>query len=98
MKKPIQARKSIPGFSVWFDRWKGRGWCWREKASSKRVLDPETDVRYGEGYSGEREACEAICAEIRRRDALRPPPAAEVVELSPCLDSNSSSSLPRAAN
>jgi len=66
-RPPIQARKGVPGFSVWYDRWNGRKWCWREKASSRHVLDAETDVREGTGYPSERAAYEAVCAELKRR-------------------------------
>jgi len=51
------------GFSVWYDRHKGRRWCWRER---KPKGNPD-DVTSGEHLGSRATAIEAVRAELRRR-------------------------------
>lgn len=51
------------GFSVWYDRHRGRGWCWRERKAS----EAEDDVTSGEHFDGKTAACQAVREELRAR-------------------------------
>lgn len=55
-------------FTVWYDRWKGRGWMWRERKNSPHRVDPETDVMEADGYDSRVHAQAGIRAELRERE------------------------------
>lgn len=51
------------GFSVWYDRHRGRGWCWRER---KPKGNPD-DLTSGDGLPSRATAIEVVRGELRRR-------------------------------
>lgn len=53
-------------FKVWWDRWNGNRWCWRECANSPFHSTSE-DVTGGQGYGSNRAARGAIRSELDRR-------------------------------
>jgi hypothetical protein len=53
------------GFSVWYDRHHGKGWCWRER----HPKGPDDDVTEGSGFASKSKACDGARAELRRRGA-----------------------------
>lgn len=57
---------SFPGFTIWWDRWNGDGWCWRERPDSPFRCG-EDDVRDGRGYRSKMAARGAIRGELMRR-------------------------------
>lgn len=59
-----------PGFALWWDRWNGDSWCWRELPDSP-FHAAEDDVTEGRGYRSKMAARAAIRAEIMRRQAHR---------------------------
>jgi hypothetical protein len=59
------------GFSVWFDRHHGHGWCWREK----RPRGVDTDETEGKNCGSKREAIRQCHAELKRRSRSDAPPS-----------------------
>lgn len=51
------------GFSVWYDRHRGRGWCWRER----RPSDEAADVSEGESFATQTAAIQAVREELAAR-------------------------------
>lgn len=64
---PMALPRAYPpfGFSVWYDRHRGKGWCWRER----RPSGPEDDVTEGKHLPSRLAGIEAVRAELRRRGA-----------------------------
>jgi hypothetical protein len=57
---------TIPGFTIWFDRWNGHGWCWRELPGSP-FSQGDDDVTEGRNLRSKMAARGAIREEIMRR-------------------------------
>lgn len=66
------------GFSVWYDRHKGRQWMWRERHPSGDTIrdrDAGLALTEGEGFASKTAACVAVREELaRRRDRARAAP------------------------
>jgi hypothetical protein len=60
------------GFSVWYDRHRGRAWCWRER----RPSESEVDTTEAEGFTSKTAAVQAVREELQARklraEALAP--------------------------
>lgn len=56
------------GFSVWYDRHRGRGWCWQERHPSEL----QEDRTEGEGFESRRAAIQDVRGELAaRRERLQ---------------------------
>lgn len=61
------------GFSVWYDRHRGRRWCWRDRRAPKS----DADVTCGDGYATQTEAIMAIHDERAARKRRSAPESPE---------------------
>jgi hypothetical protein len=59
------------GFSVWYDRHRGRGWCWRER----RASEAKADTAEGEGFGSKTAAVQAVREELQGRKQRAEAPA-----------------------
>lgn len=66
LRDVTQFGQSLPGFTIWWDRWNGGGWCWRELPSSPFRTGAD-DVTEGRGFRSKMAARGAIRNEIMRR-------------------------------
>lgn len=57
---------TFKGFTIWWDRWNGDGWCWRERPDSPFRRE-EDDVTEGRKYRSKMAARASIRQEILRR-------------------------------
>lgn len=57
---------ALPGFTIWWDRWNGDSWCWRERPDSP-FHRGKNDVREGRNYRSKMAARAAIRQELMRR-------------------------------
>jgi len=57
---------TFPGFTLWWDRWNGDGWCWRERTDSTFRFSGE-DITEGRKYRSKMAARAAIRQELSRR-------------------------------
>jgi hypothetical protein len=64
-----QFGETCPGFTFWWDRWNGDGWCWRELTTSPFRMDG-VGVTEGRGYRSKMAARAACRAEIVRRQSM----------------------------
>lgn len=62
-----QFGQTFPGFAIWYDRWNGDAWCWRERPDSAFRRDNDDDVSEGRGYRSKMAVRAAIRAELMRR-------------------------------
>lgn len=57
---------TFPGFTIWWDRWNGDAWCWRERPDSP-FRRSEHDLTEGRNYRSKMAARAAIRQELMRR-------------------------------
>lgn len=62
-----QFGSTVPGFTLWWDRWNGDGWCWRELPDSP--FRSGDGVNEGRGYRSKMAARSGIRAELVRRQS-----------------------------
>ena len=67
LRDVTQFGPTIPGFSIWYDRWNGHGWCWRELPDSPFRTTGNDAVTEGRGLRSKMAARGAIREEIMRR-------------------------------
>ena len=58
---------TLPGFTIWWDRWNGDAWCWRERTDSPFRREGTDDVTEGRNYRSKMAARASIRQELMRR-------------------------------
>lgn len=58
---------TFPGFAIWYDRWNGYKWCWRERPDSAFRRPGSDDVTEGRSFRSKMATRASIRAELMRR-------------------------------
>lgn len=75
-----QFGQTFPGFTIWWDRWNGDAWCWRERPDSPFRRENADDVTEGSRYRSKMAVRAAIRAELMRRQSETASAAAKTAD------------------